>query len=103
VTLTEATEEAMMENETEGGNGKEGTLSPSAQDAIGEAAKANVDAVVEVAKSAVSSFVDVLAGERKKPQRGKRRSPSKKTTSRGAESKRGNSKRSVAEGGLLPP
>jgi hypothetical protein len=39
-----------MENETEGGNGKESTLSPSAQDAIGEAAKANVDAVVEVAK-----------------------------------------------------
>ena len=24
-----------MENETEGGNGKEGTLTPSAQDAIG--------------------------------------------------------------------
>ena len=31
-----------MENETEGGNGKEGTLTPSAQDAIGDAAKANV-------------------------------------------------------------
>ena len=58
-----------MGNETEGSNGKEGTLTPSAQDAIGEAAKANVDAVVEVAKSAVSSFVDVLTGERKKPQR----------------------------------
>ena len=56
-----------MENETEGDKGKEGTLSPSAQDAIGDAAKANVDAVVEVAKSAVSSFVDVLTGERKKP------------------------------------
>jgi len=46
-----------MGNETEGGNGKEGPLTPSAQDAIGEAAKANVDAVVEVSKSAVSSFV----------------------------------------------
>jgi hypothetical protein len=54
VTLTQATEEAMMENETEGGNGKEGTLSPSAQDAIGEAAKANVDAAVEVAKQPTS-------------------------------------------------
>ena len=64
-----------MENETEGGNGKEGTLSPSAQDAIGEAARANVDAVVEVAKSAVSSFVD--------------RSTRKKATSRRASSKRG--------------
>jgi hypothetical protein len=73
-----------MGNETEGGNGKEGPLTPSAQDAIGEAAKANVDAVVEVAKSAVSSFVDVLTGERKKPQRGKRRSSRKKATSRGA-------------------
>ena len=30
-----------MENETEGGNGKEGTLTPSAQDAIGDAAKAS--------------------------------------------------------------
>jgi len=49
-----------MENETEGGNGKEGTLTPSAQDAIGEAAKANVNAAVEVAKSAVSSFVGAL-------------------------------------------
>ena len=37
-----------MENETEGGNGKEGTLTPSAQDAIGDAAKANVNAAVEV-------------------------------------------------------
>ena len=63
-----------MENETEGGNGKEGTLTPSAQDAIGDAAKANVNAAVEVAKSAVSSFVEVFTGERKKPQRGKRRS-----------------------------
>jgi len=62
-----------MENETEGGNGKEGTLTPSARDAIGDAAKANVNAAVEVAKSAVSSFVDVLTGERKKPRRGKRR------------------------------
>jgi hypothetical protein len=46
-----------MENETEGGNGKEGTLTPSTQDAIGDAAKANVNAAVEVTKSAVSSFV----------------------------------------------
>src|SRR6185312_8493248 len=84
-----------MENETEGGNGKEGTLTPSAQDAIGDAAKANVNAAVEVAKSAVSSFVDVFTGERKKPQRGKRRPTRKKATSRGAASKRGKTKRSA--------
>jgi hypothetical protein len=84
-----------MENETEGGNGKEGTLTPSAQDAIGDAAKANVNAAVEVAKSAVSSFVDVFTGERKKPQRGKSRSTRKKATSRGAASKRGKTKRSA--------
>src|SRR6188472_2336047 len=85
-----------MENETEGGNGKEGTLTPSAQDAIGNAAKANVNAAVEVAKSAVSSFVDVFTGERKKPQRGKRRSTRKKATSRGATGKRGKTKRSAS-------
>src|SRR6185436_16780303 len=84
-----------MENETEGGNGKEGTLTPSARDAIGDAAKANVNAAVEVAKSAVSSFVDVLTGEREKPQRGKSRSTRKKATSRGAASKRGKTKRSA--------
>jgi hypothetical protein len=84
-----------MENETEGGNGKEGTLTPSAQDAIGNAAKANVNAAVEVAKSAVSSFVDVFTGEPKKPQRGKRRSTRKKATSKGAASKRGKAKRSA--------
>src|SRR5690349_1247540 len=84
-----------MENETEGGNGKEGTLTPSAHEAIGDAARANVNAAVEVAKSAVSSFVDVFTGERKKPQRGKRRSTRKKATSRGAASKRGKSKRSA--------
>jgi hypothetical protein len=61
-----------MENETEGGNGKEGTLTPSAQDAIGEAAKANVNAAVEVGKSAVSSFVGALTGERKKSARRKK-------------------------------
>ena len=82
-----------MENETEGGNGKEGTLTPSAQNAIGDAAKANVNAAVEVA--AVSSFVDVFTGERKKPQRGKSRSTRKKTTSRGAASKLGKTKRSA--------
>ena len=67
-----------MENEREGGNDKEGTLTPSAQDAIGEAARANVDAAVEVAKSAVSSFVDVLTGERKKPQRGRGGQPGRR-------------------------
>src|SRR4029077_18864431 len=82
-----------MENETEGGNGKEGTLTPSAQDAIGDAAKANVNAAVEVAKSAVSSFVDVFTGERKKTQRGKSRSTRRKAASRGAASKRRRTKR----------
>jgi len=52
VTLTQPTKEATID--------KEGSLTPNAQDAIGEAARANVDAAVEVAKSAVSSFVDVL-------------------------------------------
>src|SRR4029079_7372645 len=84
-----------MENETEGGNGKEGTLTPSAQDAIGDAAKANVNAAVEVAKSAVSSFVDVFTGERKKPQRGKSHSTRKKATSRKTARKRGKTKRSA--------
>jgi hypothetical protein len=85
-----------MENETEGGNGKGGTLTPSAQDAIGDAAKANVNAAVELAKSAVSSFVDVFTGERKKPQRGKRRSTRKKVTSKGAASKRGKTRSAAA-------
>ena len=42
---------------------KESTLTPTAQEAIGDAARANVNAAVEVAKSAVSSFVDVFTGE----------------------------------------
>jgi len=74
---------------------KESTLTPTAEEAIGDAARANVNAAVEVAKSAVSSFVDVFAGERKKPQRGKRRPTRKKATSKGAASKRGKAKRSA--------
>jgi len=45
---------------------KEKTLTPTAQEAIGDAARANVNAAVEVAKSAVGSFVGALTGERKK-------------------------------------
>ena len=48
---------------------KEGTLTPGAQEAIGDAAKANVNAAVEVAKSAVTAFVDTLIGEPQKPKR----------------------------------
>ena len=44
---------------------KESTLTPTAQEAIGDAARANVNAAVEVGKSAVSSFVGALTGQRK--------------------------------------
>ena len=40
-------------------------LSTSAQDAIADAAKANVDAAMKVASSAVTAFVDTLAGRTK--------------------------------------
>jgi len=52
---------------------KEDTLTPSAQVAISDAAKANVNAAVEVAKSAVTAFVDVLTGEPQKPKPGRKR------------------------------
>jgi hypothetical protein len=50
----------MMDSDKE----KESTLTPTAQEAIGDAARANVNAAVEVGKSAVSSFVGALTGER---------------------------------------
>src|SRR5690349_22146280 len=81
-----------MENETEGGNGKEGSLTPVAQDAIGDAAKANVNAAVEVAKSAVTAFVDALTGE---PQKPKRRSTRKKAAPKRTASKRSKPRRSA--------
>jgi len=84
--------EKTMENETEGGNGKEGTLTPVAQDAIGDAAKANVNAAVEVAKSAVTAFVDALTGE---PQKPKRRSTRKKAAPKRTASKRSKPRRSA--------
>jgi hypothetical protein len=71
-----------------------GKLTPTAQEAISDAAQANVNAAVEVARSAVTSFVDVFTGERK-PRKGKRRTTRKKTKSTGAASKRGKSKRSA--------
>jgi hypothetical protein len=81
-----------MENETED-KAKEGSLTPSAREAIGDAARANVNAAVEVAKSAVTSFVDVLTRQQK-PRRGKRQSTRKKAKSKGAASRRVKSKRS---------
>lgn len=51
---------------------KEG-LSTPAQDAIADAAKANVDAVIKVASSAVTAFVDTLTGSTKKARGGKKR------------------------------
>jgi hypothetical protein len=80
----------MMDSDKE----KESTLTPTAQEAIGDAARANVNAAVEVAKSAVGSFVGALTGERKKSstRRGARR---KKVASKGAASKRGKTKRSA--------
>ena len=65
---------------------KEGSLTPGAQEAIGDAAKANVNAAVEVAKSAVTAFVDTLIGE---PQKPKRRSTRKKAATKATGGKRG--------------
>ena len=59
---------------------REGTLTPGVKEAIGDAAKANVNAAVEVAKSAVTAFVDALTGE---PQKPKRRSSRKKAATSG--------------------
>ena len=69
---------------------KEGTLTPGAQEAIGDAAKANVNAAVEVAKSAVTAFVDTLIGE---PQKPKSRSTRKRAVTKATESKRGKAER----------
>ena len=73
---------------------KEGSLTPGAQEAIGDAAKANVNAAVEVAKSAVTAFVDTLIGE---PQKPKRRSTRKKAATKATGGRRGKAKR-VADG-----
>ena len=48
---------------------KEGTSTSGAEQAIADAAKANVNAAVEVAKSAITAFVDTLTGEPQKPKR----------------------------------
>ena len=74
---------------------KESTLTPTAQEAIGDAARANVNAAVEVGKSAVSSFVGALTGERKKSKTTRRGARRKKAASKGAASKRGKTKRSA--------
>ena len=80
-----------MEKE-DGKNG--GKLTPAAQEAISDAAKANVNAAVEVARSAVTSFVDVFTGERRPPKK-KKGSTRKKAKSTGPASKRGKAKRSA--------
>src|SRR4029453_14421226 len=80
----------MMDSDKE----KESTLTPTAQEAIGDAARANVNAAVEVAKSAVDSFVGVLTGERKKSSTSRRGPRRKKPASKGTVSKRGKAKRS---------
>lgn len=52
-------------------------LRPSAQEAIGDAAKANVEAAIEVASSAVTAFVDALVKPR--PAKGRKALSKKKT------------------------
>jgi hypothetical protein len=81
----------MMDSDKE----KESTLTPTAQEAIGDAARANVNAAVEVAKSAVGSFVGALTGERKKSSTTRLGARRKKAASKGAASKRGKTKRSA--------
>jgi hypothetical protein len=76
--------EDMMDSDKE----KESTLTPSAQEAIRDAARANVNAAVEVGKSAISSFVGALTGERKKSRTTRRGAKRKKVASKGAASKR---------------
>jgi hypothetical protein len=85
----------MMDSDKE----KESTLTPTAQEAIGDAARANVNAAVEVAKSAVGSFVGALTGERKKSSTTRRGARRKKVASKGAASKRGVP---LVANGLLP-
>jgi len=74
---------------------KAGTLTPGAQAAIGDAAKANVNAALEVAKSAVGSFVGALTGEQRKPRTAKRSSRRKKASSTGAASTQRKANRSA--------
>jgi hypothetical protein len=52
-------------------------LRPSAQEAIGDAAKSNVKAAIEVASSAVTAFVDALV--KPSPAKGRKASSRKKT------------------------
>ena len=53
-----------------------GTLRPTAQQAIGNAAKANVEAAIAVASSAATAFVDALV----QPRSGKAKTPSNRKT-----------------------
>jgi hypothetical protein len=55
-----------------------GTLKPTAQQALGNAAKANVEAAIAVASSAATAFVDALV----QPRSVKARKTSSKTTRR---------------------
>ena len=82
---------------------KESALTPTAREAIGDAARANVNAAVEVAKSAVGSFVGALTGERKKSSTTRRGARRKKVASKGAASKRGKAKRSAGGRCCLKP
>ena len=84
-----------MDNEAEGNKANEATLTSSAQEAIGDAAKANVNAALEVAKSAVGSFVGALTGEQGTPRTAKRSSRRKKASSTGAASTQRKAKRSA--------
>jgi hypothetical protein len=88
---THSQREDMMDSDKE----KESTLTPTAQEAIGDAARANVNAAVEVAKSAVGSFVGALTGERKKSSTTRRGARRKKAAYKEAASKRGKAKRSA--------
>jgi hypothetical protein len=74
---------------------KEG-LSTPAQDAIGDAAKANVDAVIKVASSAVTAFVDTLTGSTKKARAGKKRASKTKAASASKRGKTRPGKKSVS-------
>ena len=76
----------MMDMEKEG-------LGAAANEAIANAATANVNAAIEVASSAVTAFVDSLAG-RKKTRGGKKRSSK---TRAATVSKRGMAKASPKE------
>jgi hypothetical protein len=87
-----------MDNEAEGNKANEGALTSSAQEAIGDAAKANVNAALEVAKSAVGSFVGALTGEQRKPRTAKRSSTGAASTQRKAKRSAGRKRSPVAAG-----